>query len=547
MSKADQNQPLTFSSGLTLYSPVNTTYSSSVLLCNGTLTCPKGFQSSLNYSIDGQNQGSPLWSLDPGSICIPSIYVVDGSFPLSPLHNGSHRLSIGITEELYNNTNMNSPELISYSSWVNTVYFTVDSNQSPTLAQKITPTTTTIPAAPKVVDTIPLVVPGGYYGVAYDSTKGEVFITNADYGSVSIISDSTNSVVATITVGNLPFGVVYDSGKREIFVANYNSNSVSVISDSNNTVVATIPVGSQPTGLAYDSNKSEIFVANRADNTVSVIADSNNTVVATIRAGTSPWDLAYDSSLGEVFLPNYGSDTISVISDAANSVVANVTVGNNPYYTAYDSGMGEIFVTNYDSNSVSVISDSSNTVVATITGLNHPIGAVYDSGTGEIFVAEYPDSLSVISDASNTVVANIPSVIQPLGFAYDSAKGELFVPNSEHGTVSVISDSSSAAASPSPVKSTSSSSTDTTSPSPTPSASSNLSAPESNVQTYILVMAIVFASVILCAVAFSVRKRRRPAAVLLYQTQRSRISLATPLSGNRNQVHWPFSRKIVSF
>jgi hypothetical protein len=42
-------------------------------------------------------------------------------------------------------------------------------------------------------------------------------------------------VVGTITVGTEPTGVAYDSGKGEIFVTNEASSSVSVISDSTNT------------------------------------------------------------------------------------------------------------------------------------------------------------------------------------------------------------------------------------------------------------------------------------------------------------------------
>ena len=53
-------------------------------------------------------------------------------------------------------------------------------------------------------------------------------------------------VTATITVGSQPEGVAYDSGMGEVFVANYGSGTVSVISDSTNGVVATIPVGSGP-------------------------------------------------------------------------------------------------------------------------------------------------------------------------------------------------------------------------------------------------------------------------------------------------------------
>ena len=87
-------------------------------------------------------------------------------------------------------------------------------------------------------------------------------------------------VTDTIMVGYSPEGVAYDSGKGEIFVANCGSNTVSVISDSTNTVVATIPVGDCPYNLAYDSGKGEVFVANFVDGTVSVISDSPEATTA---------------------------------------------------------------------------------------------------------------------------------------------------------------------------------------------------------------------------------------------------------------------------
>jgi len=43
---------------------------------------------------------------------------------------------------------------------------------------------------------------GGYYGLAYDSAKSAVFITNVDFDEVSVISDGNNSVVANIAVGS---------------------------------------------------------------------------------------------------------------------------------------------------------------------------------------------------------------------------------------------------------------------------------------------------------------------------------------------------------
>ena len=80
---------------------------------------------------------------------------------------------------------------------------------------------------------------------------------------------SGTAVNSTIKVGTNPDGVAYDSGKGEIFVINAGSNNVSVISDSTDTVVANVTVKANPSCVAYDFGMGEIFVTNGSD-TVSV-------------------------------------------------------------------------------------------------------------------------------------------------------------------------------------------------------------------------------------------------------------------------------------
>ena len=106
--------------------------------------------------------------------------------------------------------------------------------------------------------------------------------------------------------GKPPGAVAYDSAKGEIFVANEGvvagTSTVSVISDSNNTAVATIPVGeetlSRAGAIAYDSGKGEIFVTletatgTNPSSLVSVISDSTNAVVANINVGNDPDGIA---------------------------------------------------------------------------------------------------------------------------------------------------------------------------------------------------------------------------------------------------------------
>ena len=224
-------------------------------------------------------------------------------------------------------------------------------------------------------------------GVAYDSGKGEVFVANSGSNSVSVISDSSNTVVATVTVGTSPWGLAYDSGKGEVFVTNWGSDNVSVISDSSNTVVTTVTVGSHPYGGAYDSGKGEVFVANYGSGNVSAISDSNNTVVATMTVGSYPIGMAYDSGKGEVFVANWGSSNVSVISDSSNTVVATVIIGANPYGVAYDNG--KVLVTLPKLNNVTLISDATNKEVSFIAVGSAPYGVWCDGGTGGIYVTNY--------------------------------------------------------------------------------------------------------------------------------------------------------------
>ena len=292
----------------------------------------------------------------------------------------------------------------------------------------------------ELTDTITLERHGGYYGIAYDSAKGEIYLTNGDFHLVYVISDSDNTVVATIPVGDTPSGITYDPGKGELFVTNFKANTVSVIADSNYTVTATIPVGTSPMGIAYDSGKEEIFVANYGADTVSVIEDTNHTVVATIPVGSQPSALAYDSGKGEIYVGHAGSNQVLAISDTTNTVVANITVENQPTRLTYDPGKGKIFVANHGSDSVSVISDKNYTVVATIPVGSQPFALDYDSVNDQIYVANFnSNSISVILDSNNTVIATIPLENQPQALGYDSGKGKIFVAYSESHRVSVIS------------------------------------------------------------------------------------------------------------
>jgi YVTN family beta-propeller protein len=97
-----------------------------------------------------------------------------------------------------------------------------------------------IPRSPSGFDAFPT-------GVAVTPDGSKVYVANNSFpNSVSEIDTATNTISATIPIGNGSVGVAVKPDGSKVYVANEGADTVSVINTATNTVIATIPVGSQP-------------------------------------------------------------------------------------------------------------------------------------------------------------------------------------------------------------------------------------------------------------------------------------------------------------
>jgi DNA-binding beta-propeller fold protein YncE len=331
--------------------------------------------------------------------------------------------------------------------------------------------------AVQVVNSIPVI---GQPKLTYDSYKGEIWLTTYENTTnmlgmhviepsniVTAISDSDYSSIASVTVnGGFSSGIAYDSALHEIWVINENFDTVTIISDTSNSVVATIDLNYTSSYtvydhfgiscIVYDSGKGEMFVSNFVSGYVSVILDSTRQVVATIPLGNDPYptSLIYDSSKGEIFVcydvlsGKNNASFISVISDDTNSVVATVPLDNRTVNRGvYDYANGEIYATCRSDSSLLVISDVTNTVVGSIPLEYSPFGDVgFDPVKSILLVGTLNGMTYVISDKTNSVVETAP--ISSVSMVYDSGRNMMV----DIGSTSIqfISDELSPTPSPSP-------------------------------------------------------------------------------------------------
>ena len=287
-------------------------------------------------------------------------------------------------------------------------------------------------------------VGAGASGEAYDSAKGEVFVVNVCSFNVSVISDSTDRIVASIPLESgagceLATGAAaYDSGWGEVFVAVGYSTNVTVINDTTDRVVAEVPVGNSPSGLTYAPDSGEVFVANQASDNVSVINDSTDKAITSIPVGDQPLGVAYDTGRGEVFVSNSLSASISVLSATSNTLVTTVPLAksSSPDGLVDDRGQGDLLVAEEAANVVAILNDTTYEVVANISTGSDPETVAYDGPMAESFVGDSTSGeVSVINDSSHQDVANISGVGPPGGLTFDSGKGEIFSAGGEYVTL----------------------------------------------------------------------------------------------------------------
>ena len=179
-------------------------------------------------------------------------------------------------------------------------------------------------------------VGGNPVGLAVSAGGSEIYVTQARTRTVSTIEAATNTITATVGVGNFPVGVA--AGSRQLYVANsyeftaYKAPTLSVVSTVTDSVVATIDIakdagrefrGKGSTWVARaPGDGGKIWVTNPLDNLVAVIDSGEyidgmrptNTVTATIGVGKNPAGVAITPDGRFAYVTNSGDGTVSVIS-----------------------------------------------------------------------------------------------------------------------------------------------------------------------------------------------------------------------------------------
>jgi YVTN family beta-propeller protein len=103
----------------------------------------------------------------------------------------------------------------------------------------------------KVIETGPIT---NHVNIVRNANGQFAYVTVGGLNQVKVFKTNTFEPVATVAVGALPHGLWPSGDGTRLYVGLENADAVAAIDTGTNTVVATIPVGQGPQGVAYVPN-----------------------------------------------------------------------------------------------------------------------------------------------------------------------------------------------------------------------------------------------------------------------------------------------------
>ncbi|UMA64740.1 PQQ-binding-like beta-propeller repeat protein [Roseivivax marinus] len=264
-------------------------------------------------------------------------------------------------------------------------------------------------------------LPGQPAGIAA-GPDGRLYTVSPDSKTVRRLDPETGDALAEVRLDGGPTGIAYDASRGQVFVSDWYNARLWALDAETLEVEAELETAAAPAGLALSPDDRWLAAAERDADRVTLWDAGTLEPHARISVGTRPYGLRFAPD-GRLFVGNVGTNDLSVIEPEAGTVTATIPVGERPYGVAF--AQGRAFVTNQYAGTISVIALDTLDTVATLNAGEYPEG-VDDAENGAIIVVAnwFDNSVSLIDAATLEVMEEIATGDGPRAFGEFILGGE---------------------------------------------------------------------------------------------------------------------------
>jgi YVTN family beta-propeller protein len=283
-------------------------------------------------------------------------------------------------------------------------------------------------------------------GVAVDSATGNVFFTNSRAASVSVVSGSTDRVIATVPSGIYPFGVAADPSTRLVYVGNRESHNLTVIEDTFGDTPVDVPTSTPtntpapgpastptstprptatptavsgasvlyPNGLAVNPSTHLVYVTSRDNDRLFVMDGANLKVVDNVGVGRLPFGVAVNAATNRVYVANWGTEDVMVLDATTRALLRSIIVGPSPTLVEINPQTNRIYTVKHGSNSLVVINGDTNAIETSVgTGGLGAWGLAVNPNLNRVYVGNRDSGTVTTLDGNNGYQVLSSQTIRP--------------------------------------------------------------------------------------------------------------------------------------
>jgi YVTN family beta-propeller protein len=170
-------------------------------------------------------------------------------------------------------------------------------------------------------------------GVATSPDGKSFYITCEAGGEVFVVDAATYKVIGHFSVPPRPRSVAFLPGSAIGFIPSELSGQINIIDTANYTVLKSValPEGSRPMGVKVSPDGKRVYISNGRAGTVSVLDSHSYELIDTIKVGTRPWGLVLSPDGKYLYTANGPSNDISVVDLSSDKEIARVKAGESPW------------------------------------------------------------------------------------------------------------------------------------------------------------------------------------------------------------------------
>jgi YVTN family beta-propeller protein len=259
----------------------------------------------------------------------------------------------------------------------------------------------------------------------FEKKKGDDDDGNADKSAdgIGVLDVRARKLTGKLNAGSDPEEFALSKDGRQIYISNEDTKTASVISIALGKVQHIIPVGQEPEGVTTTPDGKQFYVTCEAGGDIYVVDAHSYSAATHFKVNGRPRSVAFLSAGGIGFIPSESAGELNIIDSVNAKVLKTITLpaGSRPMRVKLSPDEKRLYVSNGRAGTVSVFDSHSYELLDTIKVGARPWGIGISPDGKFLFAANGPSNdVSVVDLKTNKEVSRVKAGLSPWGIAITS-------------------------------------------------------------------------------------------------------------------------------